>query len=230
MNHSRSSLPIVVALAFALGLSACDNNKNPPSEQMSSTPSDVPKQVVSPAPQAQEPTGGVPIPATPAVDPAHLEDAEIAAVLIAINDGEIQEAELATTRGKSDDVKTFASHMLKAHKSMLDDSNKAFLRAKLTPSANAVSDQLNADIKDEVLNLQTRQGQAFDEAYIDDQLKAHEKALSLIDEMAPNAKDTNLQAKLRADRTKIEKHQKEVQKVERSLQPGNTNMQGSTTK
>ena len=136
----------------------------------------------------------MPIPATPAVDPAHLEDAEIAAVLIAINDGEIQEAELATTRGKSDDVKTFASHMLKAHKSMLDDSNKAFLRAKLTPSANAVSDQLNADIKDEVLNLQTRQGQAFDEAYIDDQLKAHEKALSLIDEMAPNAKDTNLQA------------------------------------
>jgi putative membrane protein len=163
-------------------------------------------------------------------DVSTLSDAQLAAVVQAINQGEIQEAQLALSKSSNADVKRFARDMISAHRDMMSKTTALLQRLQITPNDNAVSNQLKSDTQSEIQDLQTMRGKDFDRNYIDSQVRNHNGALELMDRIAPDVKNAELKAALMSDRPKVEAHLREAERVQASLQHGNANPQpGSST-
>ncbi|HEY1694279.1 MAG TPA: DUF4142 domain-containing protein [Polyangiaceae bacterium] len=255
MKNLRSPLTIACAITVALGtlgISACEDtgtqrttgqtNAQPTYTAPAESPRTAtePTGATTPQQQADYPNNpgdtnnldvpaGAPAPAPagglPANDPSKLDDAQIAAVVIALNTGEIQEAELAQTKAKSPDVRAFAAHMLKAHTAMLDKGTKDFKASNLTPVDTPVSNDLRNQASMQLSSLQGENGRSFDDTYINGQVKAHQDALNEVDQLLTAAKDSKLHADLLDARTHIEKHLRMAENIRDGVKPGNTNMQ-----
>jgi putative membrane protein len=152
------------------------------------------------------------------VDLSSLSDAQFAAIIQAVNAGEIQEAQLAMSKARSPDVKRFARDMAAAHRDMQNKATALLVRLQIAPSDNAVSNQLMSDAQGEISTLQTLRGKNFDRDYIDAQVRNHNKALELLDRITPSMKNAELKAALIAVRPKIEAHLREAERVELTLQ------------
>jgi putative membrane protein len=159
------------------------------------------------------------------VDLSTLNDAQFAAIVQSINAGEIQEAQLAMGKASSPDVKRFAKDMATAHRDMQTKMTTLLGRLQITPSDNAVSNQLRSDTQGEISTLQTMRGKDFDRDYIDAQVRNHNKALELLDHMTPSVKDSELKAALTATRPKVEAHLREAERVQLTLEKGTANPQ-----
>ncbi len=159
------------------------------------------------------------------VDLATLNDAQFAAIVQAVNAGEIQEAQVAMTRATSAEVKQFARDMASAHRGMQTKMTTLLGKQQITPSDNVVSNQLRSDTQGEVSTLQTLHGKDFDRDYIDAQVRNHNKALELLDQMMPNVKNPELKAALTNTRPKIEAHLRDAERVQLTLQKGTASPQ-----
>ena len=160
-----------------------------------------------------------------ATDVSSLSDAQFAAVIQAVNHGEIQEALLALNKATSADAKRFARDMAFAHHNMENKLNGLLSNLELTPSDNAISNQIKSDTQNELQTLQTMRGKDFDRDYIDMQVTNHNKALELLDRIAPNVKSDELRIALTRVRPSIEEHLRQAERVQQSLQKGSTNVQ-----
>lgn len=160
-----------------------------------------------------------------AVDLSTLSDAQFAAIIQAINADEIQEAQLAMTKAMTPDVKRFARDMTVAHRDMQTKMTTLLGRLQITPSDNAVSNQLRSDTQGEVSTLQAMHGKDFDRSYIDASVTNHNKAIEMLDRITPSVKDAELKAALTATRPKIEAHLREAERVQLTLEKGTASPQ-----
>jgi putative membrane protein len=163
-----------------------------------------------------------------ATDVSSLNDAQYAAVVQAVNQGEIQEALLALTKATSSEAKRFARDMAFAHRNLENKLNGLLSNLELTPSENAISNQIKSDTQNELQTLQTMRGRDFDRDYIDMQVTNHNKALELLDRIAPNVKSDELRIALTRVRPSIEDHLRQAERVQQSLQKGSTSVQPGT--
>ena len=143
----------------------------------------------SPAPAAATPQSpGNPAAARNAV-PAPLDAADRAFVEKASAAGmaEVQAAQLAQTKSKSDDVKGFAQHMV-------DDHTAAGEKLKTIAQADGVQPPDNLDAKDQkqIDALQRLNGAAFDKRYVEDQTAAHKEAVALFEKEAKSGSNAQL--------------------------------------
>ena len=159
------------------------------------------------------------------IDLSTLNDAQFAAIIQALNAGEIQEAQLALSKALLPDVKRFARDMLAAHRDMQNKMSALLGRLQITPSDNAVSNQLRSDTQTEVSALQSLRGKDFDRDYVDAQVRNHNKALELLDEITPSVKSSELKAALLGARPKVDAHLRDAERVELSLQRGTASPQ-----
>ncbi len=159
------------------------------------------------------------------MDVSSLNDAQLAAVIQAIGQGEIQAAQLAQQKGTSPEVKRFARDMLTAHRNMMNEDQSVLSQAQITPSDNAVSQQLRTDSQGEMSTLEGMRGRDFDREYIDSQIKDHNKAIELIDRIIPNVKNAQLKAQLQNARPRLEAHLREAERLQQKMQQGSTNKQ-----
>ncbi len=164
------------------------------------------------------------------VDLSTLNDAQFAAIVQAINAGEIQEGQLAMSKATTPDVKRFAKDMVIAHRDMQTKMTTLLGRLQITPSDNAVSNQMRSDTQGEISTLQTMRGKDFDRDYIDAQVRNHNKALELLDHITPSVKDSELKAALTATRPKVEAHLREAERVELTLEKGTASPQPGSEK
>jgi putative membrane protein len=159
------------------------------------------------------PMGGLP-------DVSSLSDAQLAAIVQAVNQGEIDEAQLALGRSTSPEVKRFARDMLGAHRDMQYKTNVLLGRLQLTPSENAVSNQLKSDTQSEMQELQTMRGKDFDRDYIDAQVRNHNKALEILERITPGVRNPDLKVAFTNDRPKVEAHLRAAERAQLALQRG----------
>jgi putative membrane protein len=116
--------------------------------------------------------------------PAALQTAMSAAdfiQVVATSDAfEIQSSELAVQRSARQDVKDLASMMATAHRQTTQELTQ------LTSANNlpAPTPQLDATQQASLDNLRNRSGEAFDDAYLDAQVAAHEDAVRTFEEYA----------------------------------------------
>ena len=96
------------------------------------------------------------------------------------NQFEIDSSKLALSKGKSTDVKAFATEMVEDHGDAATKFKKAVSDATLKEPSTSPDDKHEAILKD----LRTKSGADFDKAYIDAQKQAHVETVALFESYA----------------------------------------------
>ncbi|MCL2450661.1 MAG: DUF4142 domain-containing protein [Polyangiaceae bacterium] len=155
-------------------------------------------------------------------DISGLSDAQIAAVIEVIHQNEIKQGLLASTHANAFEVRRYAGHMVVAHRNMLGSVMGVLSRAQITPSDNAVSNQLKSDGRAQTATLQSMRGHDFDRAYVDTQVRGHTEALELIDRILPTLRNSELKNDVQASRSRVESHLREAEHLQQGLGAGTT--------
>lgn len=139
---------------------------------------------------------------------------DMAAILTAVNEGEIALNQLAQTRATSGDVRSFAQMMVTDHQANLDRGRELFTRLGVTPTDNAVSQALRSTAPLASTNLQTYSGAAFDRTHMRFQADLHQWALNALDvALIPSANNAELRDFLTATRASIAAHLDQARRI-----------------
>jgi len=89
---------------------------------------------------------------------------------------------------------------------------------KVTPEDNPTSKSLKAGGQDNLKNLKTLKGKAFDKAYIDHEVAYHEQVLDAVDKtLLPSAKNEELKALITKVRPAFVAHLEHAKMVQSSM-------------
>jgi len=136
-----------------------------------------------------------------------LVDANVAALVLALNNTDISYARLVPARAQRDDVKQFAERMLTDHTGV----NGLVTDLLRTLDIGAVDNVMSLDMRDESANnrdiLRELSGFAFDSAYIENEVSYHRKFLAAIDNvMLPGARNPELKTLIVSIRPAVAAH------------------------
>jgi putative membrane protein len=110
-----------------------------------------------------------------------LTDPEIASVAVTANQIDIDYAGIAKQKSKNADVVKFADMMASDHKSVIDQAVALVTKLNVTPKDNAVSQKLQADAEKTKKMLNSKSGDAFNKAYIDNEVAYHKAVISTVE-------------------------------------------------
>ena len=117
---------------------------------------------------------------TPATQQASMSAVDFIQTVAASDAFEIQSSELAAQRAARQDVKDLAAQMVTAHR----QTTQELTQLTTANSLAAPTPQLNATQQTSLNNLRNQNGEAFDDAYLDAQVSAHENAVRAFEEYA----------------------------------------------
>jgi putative membrane protein len=145
-------------------------------------------------------------------------DAQIAHIVVTANQVDIDAGKLAESKGTNKDVKAFGKQMVTDHTGVNKQATDLATKLKLTPEDNPTSQSLKKGGEDNVTQLKTLSGAAFDKAYIDHEVVYHEQVLDAIDKtLVPNAKNAELKALIVKVRPAFVGHLEHAKKIQSTL-------------
>lgn len=145
-------------------------------------------------------------------------DAQIAAIVVAANQVDIDAGKLAKSKAKNKDVKKFAERMITDHTGVNKQAVALVTKLHVKPEENSTSQSLTDGGKKNIEHLKTLKGAKFDKAYVDHEVDYHQAVLDAIDKtLVPNAKNAELKALLVKVRPAIEAHLEHAKQVQASL-------------
>lgn len=182
---------IVSVLAASIWvLSSCSKNESSESTATNTAPAD---------------TGIGAMPSNPPT-PA-LSDANIAAIVLAADDADIDNGKQAQSKSKNADVKAFAKQMITDHTSTNDKAKALAQKLNLTPEENETSRGIKAQQDSIRSSLKAMTGGNFNKAYVDNEVAMHESVLNALDtQLIPNAQNAELKQLLTDTRPVIAEH------------------------
>jgi putative membrane protein len=144
-------------------------------------------------------------------------DPQIAAIVVAANQVDIDAGRMAVARTKDAGVKAFAQQMITDHSAVNAAATKLVTKLHVTPEPNATSKQLTDGGVANRKNLEPLRGAAFDKGYIDNEVAYHQAVLDAIDKtLIPNAKNAELKALLEQTRPAIAAHLEHAKQLQAS--------------
>ena len=148
------------------------------------------------------------------IDAGSLNDAKIAALLLASNNTDISYARLVPIRAERADVKEFAQRMLTDHAGVNGLLTTLLAKIELTPEDNVAS----LDLRDESAAkrdvMRELSGFAFDSTYIENEVSYHRRFLYNIDNaLEPRAKNNDLKTLLSNIRPAVAAHLAHAEQV-----------------
>jgi len=148
-------------------------------------------------------------------------DAQIAAIVVAANQVDIDAGQLAASRATNPEVKKFGQQMVTDHQGVNKSAVDLVTKLKVTPQENDTSRTLKANGEKNVANLKKLSGAAFDKAYVDQEVAYHAQVLDAMDKtLIPNAKNAELKALLVKVRPAFVAHLEHARKIQASLKAG----------
>jgi putative membrane protein len=124
-------------------------------------------------------------------------DAQIAAIVVAANQVDIDAGKYAKAHATTKAVKDFAQEMVVDHSAVNASATALVTKLKLTPESNPTSENLIAGGVKNVDNLKTLKGAPLNHAYVDNEVTYHQAVLDAMDQtLIPNAKNEELKALL----------------------------------
>lgn len=186
--------------------------------------------IAIPATASQSPA---PPPATPTVAPAqpdmpkaaaavtHAASADARFVLQAAEGGmmEVAKGKLAAQKGAHEGVKQFGQKMIDDH-SKVNDELKSIAGAKnITLPGETPQSPMHATLA----KLEKLEGAAFDRAYVEDQIRDHEKTIALFEREATTGKDAELKAFAEKALPTLKEHLTMTQDLKTKVAKGATN-------
>ena len=181
----------------------------------------------SPAAPAAQP------PATPTVAPAQPDmpkapavaklasaSADARFVMQAAEGGmmEVAKGKLAAQKGAHEGVKQFGQKMVDNHSKVNDELKSIASGKSITLPGDATKSPMHAMLA----KLEKSEGAAFDRAYVEDQIRDHEKAIALFEREAKTGKDAELKAFAEKTLPALKEHLTMVQDLKTKVAKGAT--------
>ena len=198
-------------LGAALALAACGGNKDAAGSagDVAATPGMTDSSAMSAAPVAPA--------AVDAATIAALSDADAMALISVSNAGEIATSNLAIEKATSADVKSFAQDMVTDHQALQKQADVLAIRHDAVAEANgaardkkAMADQMMAQLN------ATAQGPAFDRAYMEGQVQAHQRTVAELQALS-NHQNAPIKQLATASLPKVQAHLERAQKLVASM-------------
>lgn len=154
----------------------------------------------------------------PPAQPAGPTDPQIAAIVVTANTVDIDAGKVATKKTKNAEVKKFAQQMVTDHGAVNKSATDLVTKLKVTPEDNDTARSLKKGGDENLANLQTLKGKAFDKAYVDHEVAYHQAVLDAIDKtLIPSAQNAELKALLVKVRPAIAAHLEHAQHIQAQL-------------
>jgi putative membrane protein len=145
-------------------------------------------------------------------------DPQIAAIVVAANQADIDAGKLAESKTHSKDVKAFAQQMVNDHTGVNKAAVDLVQKLGVKPEANPTSDSLKQGGETNIANLKPLQGAKFDRAYIDHEVTYHQNVIDALDKtLIPGAQNAELKALLVKVRPAFVAHLEHAKMVQSSL-------------
>lgn len=145
-------------------------------------------------------------------------DPQIAAIVVTANQVDIDAGKLALKESHTKDVRGFAQRMITDHTGVNKSAVDLVTKLKVTPEENPTSQSLKAGGEENLKNLKTLKGAAFDKAYVDHEVAYHEQVLDAVDKvLIPNATNAELKALLIKVRPAFVAHLEHAKQVQATL-------------
>jgi putative membrane protein len=129
--------------------------------------------------------------------PAGPTDPQIASIVVAANQVDIDAGRLAATKAQSPEVKSLAQRMVTDHSTVNDQARALVTKLKVEPQSHPTGEALTRDGAATLAKLRTLQGAAFDTAYVANEVKYHETVIEALDKtLIPGATNPELRALL----------------------------------
>ena len=153
-----------------------------------------------------------PAPAAPAMT-----DANIFAVLDAANVADSSDGSVAATKGTSADVKTFGRDMVKDHHALRAEGQALAKKLNVSPEVPAGDNSAAAAAAWHDSLVAMPKGAAFDKAYIDHEVTAHEQVLQKAQTAQTSAQNAELKAMIPKAATKVQEHLDHAKQIQTKL-------------
>ena len=145
-------------------------------------------------------------------------DAQIAQIVVAANQIDVDAGKLAKSRSKNKEVQAFAEQMITDHTSVNKQAEALVKKLHVKPEASEASKSLEAGAKQNMDNLKKMQGNDFDRAYVDHEVAYHQAVLDTIDQtLLPNAQNTELKDLITKVRPAIAAHLDHAKMIQSKL-------------
>jgi putative membrane protein len=132
---------------------------------------------------------------------------------------EVAKGKLAAQKGAHDAVKQFGQKMVDDH-TKAGDELKSIARGK---SISLPDDSPKPPMQALLTKLERLEGAAFDRAYVDDQIRDHEKTIALFEREAKTGKDAELKTFAEKTLPTLKEHLSMVRDLKTKLAKGGTN-------
>ena len=145
-------------------------------------------------------------------------DAEIAAIAVAANDIDIKYAEIAKEKSSNEEILNFANTMINDHRAVINQAVDLVTKLKVKPQPNSLSEKLNADAEETRKMLRSKEGRAFDEAYINNEVAYHKAVVAAVrDVLIPDTENDQLKELLEAVLPALETHLEHAKSVQKKI-------------
>jgi putative membrane protein len=174
-----------------------------------------------PAPSGSDTTNAPPPPSQAAASPESLQsEPAVMDVLRTANTIAIRSARLARTRSTNDAVRAYAVQVLEDQMAASAKLSQLARRMDVRPRSDPASRELTSQADQARATFETKRGDSFDRAYIDNEIQFHQKLLDLLDRtLAPAAADSEMKAYLAAERSRLAAQLNHAQHVQSALSP-----------
>jgi len=160
-----------------------------------------------PAPAASQGSEAPPVPATGSVPMTKLTDGQIAQILAAVDEAEIEQAQLALEKATDPNVKGYASHMIEQHTAAKDTGARLASQSGLKLAESPKAKELQVKGTQMLEELKAADANNFDITYLHGQEEQHAEVLTLIkDQLQPAVSDPTLRDHLANARAMVSAH------------------------
>ena len=143
---------------------------------------------------------------------------QIAAIVIAVNQAEVNAAQSAEQKAKSPAVKEFAKHMIQEHSENTQQQLELTKKLGVEPEDSPKVANLRTDSERQLGEVNTHSGASFDKAYIENQITMHAMVLTSIDrELLPMAQDAQMKSFLETTKLHVKQHLAMAKKIQSGL-------------
>jgi len=147
-----------------------------------------------------------------------INDAQIASIVVTANQVDIDAGKLAASRSTNAEVKKFGELMVTDHSGVNKSATELVTKLKVTPQDNPTSQKLKSGGDENLANLKSLKGAAFDRAYVDHEVAYHQAVLDAVDKtLIPGAKNEELKALLVKVRPAFVAHLEHAKHVQSTL-------------
>lgn len=146
------------------------------------------------------------------------DDAQIAGIVVAANQVDIDAGKLAEKSGSSKDVKDFAKMMVTSHTQVNKQAGDLVKKLKVKPADSETSKTLKEGGEANLDKLKKLRGKEFDKAYMDNEVAYHQTVIDTVDKsLIPNAKNPELKSMLVSTRPTFVAHLEQAKKIQSSM-------------